>query len=75
MRRRWILDEPVEDPLLDAPEIGPVADTVALYDAVSKLRIVPIGKPTLVAIILPALLPMLPVVAIQIPLKEILKSC
>lgn len=72
VRRRWILDEPVEDELLAAPEIGPVADTVALYDAVSRMRAFPIGRATLVAIALPALLPMLPVVAIQIPIKNLL---
>lgn len=38
----------------------------------SRLRVFPIGRPTLFAIVLPALLPMLPVVAIQVPIKEIL---
>ncbi len=72
VRRRWILGEPVEDELLAAPEIGPVADTVALYEAVSRMRAFPIGRETLLAIVLPALLPMLPVVAIQVPIKQLL---
>lgn len=73
VRRRWILREPVEDDaLLGAPEIGPVADTLALYEAVRKLRTVPISRASLLAIALPALVPMLPVVAIEIPIRELL---
>ena len=37
VHRRWILREAVADaPLLDAPEIGPVADANAMYDAVKR---------------------------------------
>jgi hypothetical protein len=72
VRRRWILGDAVEDELLAAPEIGPVADTVALYEAVSRMRMFPIGRPTLFAILLPAVIPMLPVAAIQIPIKDLL---
>ena len=46
VRRRWILHEPVaNEDLLQAPELGPVADTLALYDAVARTRPVPIGMP------------------------------
>jgi hypothetical protein len=73
VRRRWILREPVADAaLLGAPEIGPVADTITLYDAVRKMRIVPIGRSTLLPIALAAILPMLPVLAIEIPIKDVL---
>ena len=73
VRRRWIEGEALPDePLLDAPEIGPVADTLALYEAVRKLRVVPIGRRALAAIALPAALPMLPVLAIEIPVREML---
>jgi hypothetical protein len=73
VRRRWILREPVEDDaLLAAPEIGPVADTLALYEAVRKLRTIPISRVSLLAIALPALVPMLPVVAIEIPIRDLL---
>lgn len=73
VRGRWILRLPPEDDaLLDAPEIGPVADTVTLYEAVKKMRIAPIGRASLLAIALPAALPMLPVLAIEIPIRELL---
>ena len=73
VHRRWILREPVADtPILDAPEIGPVADAAAIYDAVKHMRVVPIGKATFVKILLPVVLPMIVVAALQIPLKDLL---
>ena len=75
VRGRWILRLPPEDDaLLDAPEIGPVADTVTLYEAVKKMRAAPIGRSSLLVIALAAGLPMLPVLAIEIPLRELLKG-
>jgi hypothetical protein len=70
---KWIRgDAKPEEPLLAAPEIGPVADTVGLYDAVQRMRPVPLGKTALVAIALPVVIPFLGVLAIQIPLKTLL---
>ncbi len=73
VHRRWILREPVEDtPLLDAPEIGPVADAAAMYDAVKHMRVVPIGKAAIMKVLVPIALPLVVVAALQIPLKELL---
>jgi hypothetical protein len=73
VHRRWILREPVEDtPLLDAPEIGPVADAAAMYDAVKHMRVVPIGKAAIMKVLVPIALPLIVVAALQIPLKELL---
>jgi hypothetical protein len=72
VHRRWIEGRPIEDALLSAPEIGPVADSAALYESVSRMRGLPIGRPTLMLIALPAILPLLAVVAIQVPIKQIL---
>ncbi len=73
VHRRWILREPVADtPLLDAPEIGPVADAAAIYDAVKHMRVVPIGKATFVKILVPVVVPMIVVAALQVPLKDLL---
>jgi hypothetical protein len=47
VRQRWILGEaPTDDALLQAPEIGPVADTIVLHEAVARMRPVPFGKST-----------------------------
>jgi hypothetical protein len=75
VRARWILRQPpADDALLGAPEIGPVADTLSLYEAVRTMRPAPIGRTSLLAIALPAALPMLPVLAIEIPIADLLKG-
>ena len=73
VHRRWIRGEALaDDAVLSAPEIGPVADTLALHEAVEALRPVPFGLRSLVPLAAAALVPMVPVVALEIPLKEIL---
>jgi hypothetical protein len=73
VHRRWILREHVGDePILDAPGIGPIADAAAMYQAVRGMRSVPIGKSAILKIIVPIALPLLVVAALQIPLKELL---
>lgn len=75
VRRKWIEGQSAEDdPLLEAPEIGPVADTAALYESVRNMRVVPIGKPGLLALALPVLIPFVAVLAMQIPLRELLQG-
>lgn len=75
VRDKWILGHArVDPPLLSAPEIGPVADTVALYEAVSRMRPVPLGRTALLAIALPVAIPFIAVLAIQIPLRELLQE-
>ncbi len=75
VRRRWILREaPEDDALLQAPEIGPVADTLALYEAVARMKPVPFGKSTLLGIAVPTLIPILVLLSTQVPIKEVLKK-
>ena len=71
VERRWVRGETVaDDGLLGAPELGPVADTLTLYEAIGKLRPAPIGKQSVVTVAGAAVIPMLPVIAIQIPIKD-----
>jgi hypothetical protein len=73
VHRRWILREKVEPvPLLDAPEIGPVVDANAIYEAVKAMRPMPIGKRSITGILIPLALPLLAMAALQIPLKALL---
>src|SRR5688572_8064103 len=73
VRRRWLFGEPLRnDPLLDAPELGPVADTISLYDAVTRMRAVPVSTRLLAGLALSVLLPVLPLVFVEIPLKDAL---
>ncbi|BCA53063.1 hypothetical protein W02_02030 [Nitrospira sp. KM1] len=73
VHRRWISRKPVtEEPLLQAAELGPVIDTVSMYEVVDQIRPAPIARKALLAVVLPALFPMIPMVATQIPLKDVM---
>jgi hypothetical protein len=73
VHQRWIDGrQATNEPILEAPEIGPVADAAAMYDAVVKMRRVPIGKASVIGILLPLALPLLVVAALQVPLKDLL---
>jgi hypothetical protein len=73
VHRRWIEKRAVEDDaLISAPEIGPVADAQSIYEAVQHMRTLPIGKSSLVAVLVPALIPILVVVSLQVPIGELL---
>jgi len=75
VRQRWILGEaPADDALLQAAEIGPVADTLAVYEAVGRMRAVPFGKSTLLGIAIPTLIPIIVLLSTQVPIKEVLKK-
>lgn len=75
VHRRWIERKEVRDEgLLEAPELGPVADVAALYDGVKRMSTVPLSKAAVAPLILAALLPMLAVLAIQVPIRDVLKA-
>jgi hypothetical protein len=72
LHQRWVLHRPVEDDVLSAPELGPAADIATLYELATRVRVLPISKLTLVTVLVPALLPMLFVVTLEVPLRDIL---
>jgi len=72
LHRRWILAEPVTEPLLEAPEIGAAADAASLYEAVGRMRAIPVSLPMLAMLVVPAALPMVAVLALEIPVSELL---
>ena len=74
VHRRWIEGASVDDPLLDAPEIGSAADAATLYEAVGRMRLVPLGLPALLSVLVPAALPMLAVLAIEVPIGQMLRT-
>ena len=72
VRERWIEGKPLaDDAVLNAAELGPVADTGALFDAVKAMRTVPVGKTAILPIAVAAAAPLLAVLAIQMPVKDI----
>lgn len=72
-RARWIVGREIDDDaILGAPEIGPIADTGPIYEAVAAMRVLPLGKTTLAPLLAAAVLPLVPVLAIEIPVTKIL---
>ena len=74
LHRRWILGQKLEEPSLEAPEIGAAADAAHLYDSVGKMQTVPLRPATVAAVAVPAAMPMLAVLAIQVPIGDLLKA-
>jgi hypothetical protein len=73
VHRRWVLGEEIgTPPVLDASELGPVADVQTIYTSVQHMRPFPVGKIGVVAIAVPAVLPMLLVAGMQLPLQSLL---
>ena len=73
VRRRWVdRTSDAEPPQIEPAGVGPLADSAAMYDAVKSMRALPVGKATFIAILGPIVLPMLIVVALRIPLRQLL---
>lgn len=74
VRRRWIEGREVkDDAVLNAPELGPVADTVAMYEAVERMRALIVSKHSVMPLLLAAAIPMLVVLSLQIPVAQLAK--
>jgi len=74
LHRRWILGETVVEPVLEAPEIGASADAAQLYDAIGKMLPVPLRLAMVAAVAVPAALPMLALLSLQVPIGDLLKA-
>jgi hypothetical protein len=73
VRRRWIDGTTkAEAPLLEPEGVGPIADAAQMFDAVRSMRMLPIGKSSFAGIAVPILVPMLAVVALEIPIRQLL---
>jgi len=73
VRHRWIdATRKADAPLLEPEGVGVIADAATMYSQVKAMRILPIGKTSLVAILLPIAVPMLAMVALQIPIAKLL---
>ncbi|GGP22619.1 MULTISPECIES: hypothetical protein [Silvimonas] len=73
MDHRWIGRKQVEDePILDSPELGPVADVQTIYQAVKQMRLFPFGRAGILLIALPVAVPFFLVCLTPFPLKVVL---
>jgi hypothetical protein len=75
VRERWIDGKQVADaPILDAPELGPIADTAAPYELIAKIRPMPLTMGSLFPLVGAAVLPMIVLAALDLPLKTVLTT-
>jgi hypothetical protein len=75
VHQRWIEGKRVgEHKVLDAPELGPVADVATLYTAVTAMRTVPLSKSSVMPLLLAAVLPLLIMLALEIPVGQLLAN-
>jgi len=73
VHRRWIERKHIEDEdVLERGGIGVMADAATVYAQVKSMRVVPIGRRTLLAIVAPMAIPFLVLVMLKFPLKSIL---
>jgi len=72
VHRRWIERKAVDDEeQLEPTGIGAVADAAVLYEAVTRMRSVPVGKSALLGALAPIAIPFLLLALLRIPLKDL----
>jgi hypothetical protein len=68
---RWI-GRPIDASVLGCQDISTLADLQQAYESMAKMRIVPFGPRAIVGVVASVLIPILPLVALEIPLSELL---
>jgi hypothetical protein len=63
-----------DEPLLGTADIQSLADLSGSYEIVRTMRVVPLNTQHLISLLLAVALPMLPFIALIVPMKEILKQ-
>jgi hypothetical protein len=71
--RKWIQRTPPDETLLGNPDASSLADLGSSFAVVRQMRLVPIDKPTLIALAISAALPMLPVVLYATPPAQLIR--
>jgi hypothetical protein len=71
--RRWITGTEGDDPSpLGAPDMSSWIDLGSAYGELTRMRLVPFGPRFIIVVFAAALAPMLPLIATQVPLMELL---
>ncbi|MBI5364618.1 MAG: hypothetical protein HZA53_15690 [Planctomycetes bacterium] len=71
---KWVRSaEPPTEPLLGNADVQSLADLAGSYEIVAGMRPVPFGLDVILAIVLPVLAPLAPLVLSVVPLDELLK--
>lgn len=72
---KWIKSGgPQSEPILDGRDIASLKDMNESYKVVSSMKLVPLEFRAIVVIAVAALIPMFPLILMEFPLKQILKT-
>jgi hypothetical protein len=72
---KWVKSAgPEGKSILGNPDIGSLCDMNNSYKAVSKMKLVPLDLKSVAVIAIAALIPMVPLILMEFPLKEVLKT-
>ena len=70
--RKWIEPGAPKDPLLGTADIQSLADLGNVHSVVSKMRMVPIGRDTVIRLAIIIILPLLPLALTTVPMEQII---
>ena len=70
--QRWLdRPDPAGEDLLGSPDPSSLADAAAVYETAGSMRTVPVSQKNLVTVAVAAALPMVPLVALEVPIRDI----
>ena len=70
---RWVQDRnAVASDTLERSDFSALADAQTVFQTTASMRAVPISKASILTVLIPILIPMLLLVSVQVPVKEIL---
>lgn len=69
--RKWVRGDARNTEVPNAPELGSLIDTLSLYRVVSAIRLLPLNVREFAILIVAVSLPLLPVLLLEVPFREI----
>lgn len=70
---KWIEDHsPTGEEILGNPDASSLADLGTSFDVVRDMSFIPIDKPTLIGLVVAAVLPMIPVIVFATPINDLI---
>lgn len=69
--RKWMSEAPQEEQLLGTPDIQSLADLRNAYDAVRNMRLIPIGRGTVIRLMICPLIPVAPLALTLVPIDRL----
>ena len=73
--RKWIGGEnPENEPMLGSGDMQSLADLGNSYNVIQQMKPIPISRETLITLLLPGIIPMLPLLLYEVPMKDIIDA-